>query len=166
MNDPHSSACDEILLGRYLDGDLVGAEKEQIEAHLGMCRQCRRHVAAMDAFSRNFRDRVQQVTESVDYVTLEKQVLNKALRQYRSQSGFWGFIPALKYTLPAAVTLGMLIFFAYSHYMVDPRPAPSAIINSFTGSISSVMIFETPERRETILWYQEDQTLESEPDAV
>lgn len=166
MNDPHSNTCDETLLGRYLDGDSGAAEKAQIEAHLEMCRQCRSHVAALHAFSRNFKDRVQQVTESVDYISLEKQVLNKARRQYRSQNGFLGLIAALKYTLPAAVTVGMLIFFGYSHYMVNPRPAPSAIINSFTGSISSVMIFETPERRETILWYQEDQNLESEPDAV
>jgi hypothetical protein len=44
--------------------------------------------------------------------------------------------------------------------------APSAIINSFTGSMSSVMIFETPETRQTILWYKEDADVESEHNAV
>jgi hypothetical protein len=32
--------------------------------------------------------------------------------------------------------------------------------------MSSVMIFETPETRQTILWYNEDTDVESEPDAV
>jgi len=166
MTIPYSNACDEILLDRYLDGDLDAGEKTRMEAHLEDCRQCRRQVAAMAAFSQDLRDRVQQAADSVDFMALEKKVLNKALRQHGSRGGFSTFIASLKYTIPVTVTAGLLFFFAYSNYLVQPVPVPSAIINSFTGSMSSVMIFETPETRQTILWYTEDTDVEREPNAV
>jgi anti-sigma factor RsiW len=166
MTHPYSNACDEILMERYLDGDLEAGEKARMENHIAECRQCCRQVAAFRAFSQDLRTRVQHVTDSVDFVALEKQVLNKALRQYRTRGVFSRFIGSLKYTLPAAVTAGLLLFFVYSNFVVKPAPVPSAIINSFTGSMSSVMIFETPETRQTILWYHEDTDMESEQNAV
>jgi len=166
MTHPYSNTCDEILLDRYLDGDLDAGEKARMETHIETCRQCRRQVAALKVFSQDLRNRVQHVTESVDFVALEKQVLNKALRQYRSRGGFSRFIASFKYTIPATVTAGLLLFFVYSNFVVKPTPVPSAIINSFTGSMSSVMIFETPETRQTILWYNEDTDVESEQNAV
>ena len=166
MTHPYSNACDETLLDRYLDGDLDAGEKARLETHIEACRQCRSQVASLKAFSQDLRNRVQHVTDSVDFVALEKQVLNKALRQHRSRGGFSRFIASLKYTIPATVTAGLLLFFAYSNFVVKPPPVPSAIINSFTGSMSSVMIFETPETRQTILWYNEDTDVESEPNAV
>ena len=166
MTTPYSNACDEILLDRYLDGDLDTGEMTRMEAHLGGCRRCRRQVAAMAALSQDLRDRVQQATDSVDFMDLEKKVLSKALRQHGSRGGFYTFFASLKYTIPVTVTAGLLFFFAYSNYMVQSAPVPSAIINSFTGSMSSVMIFETPETRQTILWYTEDTDVESEQNAV
>jgi anti-sigma factor RsiW len=166
MIQPYSNACDESLLDRYLDGELHADEVAQMEAHIAGCRQCRRQVASLRSFSQNLRHRVQYATESVDFVALEKEVLNKALRQHRSRGGFSRFVASLKYTIPATVTAGLLLFFVYSNYMRKPPSVPSAIINSFTGSMSSVMIFETPETRQTILWYTEETDVESEPDAV
>jgi len=166
MNQPYLNACDEILLDRYLDGDLEAGEMAQIEAHISGCLECRRHVSTLATFSQSLRDRVKHATDSVDFVALEKQVLNKALRQYRSRGSVSRFIASLKYVIPATVTAGLLLFFAYSNYVLKPPPAPSAIINSFTGSMSSVMIFETPETRQTILWYTEETDVESEPNAV
>ena len=166
MTNSYLNACDEILLDRYIDADLDAGEKARMEVHLERCRQCRRQVAAMAAFSQDLRDRVQQVTDSVDFTALEKQVVNKALGRHRSRSGFSTFIASLKYTIPTTVAAGLLIFFAYSNYVVQPAPVPSAIINSFTGSMSSVMIFETPETRQTILWYHEETDVESERNAV
>jgi len=166
MTHPYADACDEIRLDRYLDGDLDAGEMAQMEAHIAGCLQCRRQLAALTAFSHNLRDRVHDAANSVDFVALEKQVLNKALRQYRSRGGLSRFIASLKYTIPATVTAGLMLFFAYSNYVLKPPPLPSAIINSFTGSMSSVMIFETPETRQTILWYTEETDVESEPNAV
>lgn len=166
MANPYASGCDEILMDRYLDGNLELEEKAQMTAHLERCPQCRRQVAAMTTFAEDFHDRVQHVTDSVDFIALEKQVLTKALRQHRSRVGSSTFLASLKYTLPAAVTAGLLLFFAYTNFVAEPAKVPSAIIKSFTGSMSSVMIFETPETRQTILWYNEvtDEESEQNPD--
>lgn len=112
MTHPFADACDEIRLDRYLDGDLDAGEMAQMEAHIAGCLQCRRQLAALTAFSQNLRERVHDAANSVDFVALEKQVLNKALRQYRSRGGLSRFIASLKYTIPATVTAGMLLFFA------------------------------------------------------
>ncbi len=165
MTRSYPNDCDETRLDRYLEGELAAGEKARMEAHFEACQPCRRQAAAMATFSQDFRDRVQHAAESVNYVALEKQVLTKALRQHRSRSGFSRFVASLKYAVPVAMTAGLLIFFAYSHFRVKPAPLPSAIINSFTGSMSSVMIFETPETRQTILWYTEDTNVESEQHA-
>jgi anti-sigma factor RsiW len=166
MTHPDANTCDEMLLDRYLDDDLDTIDKAQVEAHVARCRQCRRQVAALQAFSQKLRDRVQHAADSVDFVDLEKQVLNKALRQHRFRGGFSRFVDSLKYTLPATAAAGLLLFFAYSNYVIQPPPVPSAIINSFTGSMSSVIILETPETRQTILWYNEDPDVESDQNAV
>ena len=166
MTQPYSSACDGILLDRYLDGDLGAEEKAQMTAHLDGCPNCRRQVAAMTAFSKGLCDRVEQAADSVDFMALEKQVLIKALRPQRSAGGFSKFVAALKYTIPVAATACLVLFFVYPDFRANPSPAPSAIINSFTGSVSSVMIFETPEKRQTILWYNEEPDVESDQNAA
>jgi predicted anti-sigma-YlaC factor YlaD len=166
MTTGHTNNCDETLLYRYLDGVLPPDEQRRLVDHLDSCRSCRRQVASMADFSQGLRDRVRQATETVDFTALEKDVLNKALHQYRQQGQGSAFITFLKYTIPATVAAGLLVFFGYSHFLAQPAQAPSAIINSFTGSMSSVMIFETPETRQTILWYKEDADVESEHNAV
>lgn len=166
MTHPNLNTCDENLLNRYLDNDLDTAEKAQVEAHVANCRQCSRQLATLTTFSQDLCDRIRYATDSVDFVALEKQVLNTALRHHHPRGGRSRFVASLKYTIPAAITAGLLLFLAYSNQVLESPPAPSAIINSFTGSMSSVMILETPETRQTILWYNEDTELESEPNAV
>jgi anti-sigma factor RsiW len=166
MTQTRSTECNDSLLCRYMDGDLLPAEAAQVNDHLGGCHQCRRQVAAMNRFSKDFCGRVQQAADDVDFMALEKSVLNKALRQRQPRGALTSFFTSMKYTIPATVAAGLLIFLSYSHFMPQPASAPSAIINSFTGSMSSVMIFETPETRQTILWYNEDTNVESEHDAV
>lgn len=166
MNQAQSTGCNDNLLCRYMDDDLLPAERAQVKKHLNGCPQCRQQVAAMHRFSKHLCDRVRQAADEVDFTALEKSVLNKALRQRQPRGGWSTFFASLKYTIPATVTAGLLFFFGYSHYMSEPVTAPSAIINSFTGSMSSVMIFETPDTRQTILWYNEDSIVESENDAV
>lgn len=165
-SDPYLRACDGILLDRYLDGDLSAEEAVQMKMHLADCPICRRQAAVMNAFSQGFRDQVEQAAESVDFVAIEKQALTSALGQHRSRGALSTFLASLKYILPAVATAGLLLFFAYPDLMDESAPVPSAIINSFTGSVSSVMIFETPETRQTILWYNEDPDVESDQNAV
>lgn len=167
MTNIPSNSCDDALLIRYLDGDLGPDEKKGMEDHLQRCETCRRQLAFFSDFSQDLREHVQRETDGVDFSPLEKEVIHKALYQHRLKRGPSRFIASLKFAVPAAAVACLLLFFTYTRFMVDPVPAqPSAIINSFTGSMTSVMIFETPETRQTILWYHEEPDTESEHHAI
>lgn len=166
MTHPQYDACDEQRLNRLMDGDLGVDEMARMEAHLARCGHCRRQAAAMAAVSQHLRDRVRQATAQVDFASLEKSVLNRARRRRHHSGVGRNWLTALKVGLPAAVTAGLLLVLAYTHFLGQPAPAPSAIINSFTGPMSSVMIFETPETRQVIIWYKEELQAEGDSNAV
>jgi hypothetical protein len=166
VTDPYAKTCDDVRLNLYLDGDLGDSETAWMEAHLKDCPSCRRQAATLTAFAQAFRERVHQAADTVDFVGLEKKILTQTLPRHRPPSRLLTFMASMKYILPATLAAGVLIFFVYANYMVKPAPVPSAIINSFTGSVSSVMIFETPETRQTILWYNEATDMEGEHDAL
>lgn len=154
MNTPLESPCDGLLLSRYQDGQLDAEEKARAEVHLGACAACRKEIELLSFFSRECRHRIDMATDAVDFSEIEKSVIVKALRQNRSPMGSTWF-SVLKVLVPAAVLAGILLFVGYWQFKEPSVTAPSAIINSFTGSTSSVMIFETPNTHQTILWYNE-----------
>ena len=162
MTTDEAIHCDDVLLNRYYDGDLDGDQARRFETHLDECGHCRQRLSAMEAIADRVRMRIQDATEAQDYTALEKTVLTTALRDRRSAKGLSRVPASLKFAIPATVVAGVLLFFGYFHIFPNSPPAPSAIINSFTGSMSSVMIFETPKTRQTILWYSEGVDAKSE----
>lgn len=167
MTNIQSNGCDDAFLIRYLDGDLDPDEVKRMEDHLQHCETCQRQLDFFSAFSQDFKAHVQRETDGVNFSPLEKEVIHKALYQHRLKRGPWNVIASLRFVVPAVAVACLLLFFGYTRFMVDPGPAaPSAIINSFTGSMTSVMIFETPETRQTILWYHEEPDTESEHNAT
>ena len=168
MSDPFSKSCDDVRLNLYLDGELGKNESEWMDAHLKDCTSCRKKAATTVAFTRAFRRRVQDAADTVDFVALEKEVIKKTLPRYVPPNAFMGFWNAMKYIIPAALSAGFLLFYIYTHYIDNPAPVPSAIIESVSGTVSSIMIFEAPGTRETIVWFTEktDTDMESEHDAL
>ncbi|PIE66839.1 MAG: hypothetical protein CSA23_07145 [Deltaproteobacteria bacterium] len=166
MNQAPSDACDEMRLNRYLDDDLNPEERQYMAEHLQKCRHCRHCRETLESFSKRARSRIEMAGRRVDFTALEKRVLTEVLQSRHRNNGLSRFMARLKYVVPATVAAGLLIFFVYSQYWMRPEPVPSAIINSFTGSMSSVMIFETPETHQTVLWYNEAPDVENDQDAV
>ena len=165
MTDSSTETCDDVRLNLYLDGELGANETAWMQAHIKDCSACRKKAATLVAFTRAFRRRTQDAADTIDFVALEKQVIKKTLPRYLTRSPLSGLLNALKVAVPSTLLAGFVLFFIYTHYIAPPVSVPSAIINSFTGSVSSVMIFETPETRETILWYNDDTDPESDHDA-
>lgn len=165
MTDPYTKTCDEVRLNLYLDGELGDNETQWMDAHLKDCTVCRQKAKTIVAFTHAFRQRVKDSADLIDFKILEKEVLKKTLPRYVPRSIFGNILDALKFLGPIAIIAGFLIFFIYTRYIADSAPAPSAIIDSFTGNVESLMIFET-ESQETILWYNEKTDPESERDAL
>ena len=159
------SPCDADLLNRYPDGQLDPDEKAQFEEHLAGCESCRREIELLAFFSQEFRRRIDLSAESIDFTALEKEVVVKAVRQHRPTNGS-PLRTVMKVVVPAVATTSLLLGVVYWQFTRPSDQVPSAIINSFTGPISSVMIFETPNTHQTILWYNEATDAESEKNAV
>lgn len=165
MTDPYTKTCDEVRLNLYLDGELGDNESQWMDAHLKDCAVCRQKAKAIVAFTQALRQRVQDSVDLVDFKILEKEVLKKTFPHHMPRSIFGNIFDALKFLGPIAIIAGILLFFIYTRYIADPAPAPSALIDSFSGKVDSLMIFET-ENKETILWYNEKTDPESGRDAL
>jgi hypothetical protein len=165
MTEPLDKTCDEVRLSLYLDGELGENETGWMDAHLKDCAVCHQKAATTVAFAQAFRRRVKAAADTIDFVALEKQVIKRTLPRYVPRSALVSFLDAMKIGIPALLVAGGLLFFIYTQYIANPEPEPSAIIHSFTGSVSSVMVFETAETRDTILWYQTETDMQNEHDA-
>lgn len=156
MTDPHSTACDGTFPDRYLAGELDAGEQTRLDAHLADCAACRLQIAAIQAFSKDFREWVRQACDAVDFVALEKYVLTSVLFQHRRPSRVVNLVGTLKYIVPILLAVGLLIVFANFTFFFDKSAPPSsAIIDAFSGPVSSVLIYEAPETGQTILWFHE-----------
>ena len=146
--------CDEALLSRYIDGETAPEDTRQIERHLPHCPGCRQFVQQQGQLARQLRREVTAARQAVDFDRLERQITGAAAAR-RWQPRHW--LLSWKLWLPVAATAAVGLFFFTS--LFQPPPAgPSAIINSFTGKVSSVMILETPQRHHTVIWYSEEST--------
>jgi len=155
MKKDHTE-CDPILLGRFLDQELGPDQHARVEKHLRDCLSCQKAARNQRAFADLLNAKVGKAVSLTDFDHLERQVLARVRDR---QAPWWqeavSLIFSRKILIPAATMAAVLtLFFSY------PRPpaqisGPSAIINSFTGDISSVMILETPKSRQTIIWFDE-----------
>jgi RNA polymerase sigma-70 factor (ECF subfamily) len=164
--DPPSTICDGTFPDRYLAGEIGAGERTQLKAHLADCGACRRQMAAILAFFKSFRERVRHTCNAVDFVALEKSVLTNVIYQHRHPGRSVNLVGTLRYVIPIVVAAGLLILFANSSFFFDKTAPPSsAIIDAFSGPVSSVMIYEVPETGQTIVWFHESPDAQGEPHA-
>ncbi len=85
---------------------------------------------------------------------------------------FWeklaGRLPSGRILVPVSSLAMLLILclalFRYTYF--TDESGPSAIVDSFTGNVTSVVIIETPESRQTIIWFSETPDLAGDQDEV
>jgi anti-sigma factor RsiW len=147
--------CDEELIGRYLDGEISQEEYDRIGRHLTDCPSCQKILRDNQGISTVFREVLGREVSQADFADLE----TRALGQIRQKENPWWeriFKPAFsaKLLLPASAIAALILFFAIARGPATIS-GPSAVIEAFSGEVSSVMIIETPESRQTILWYKE-----------
>lgn len=147
--------CDEELIGRYFDGEVSEEEYDRIGRHLKDCSSCQKILQDNQAISTVFRDNLEREVSQADFGVLETRVLDQ-IRQ--KENPWWKRIAkrfsSIRILIPATALAALILFFAITR---EPTTisGPSAIIEAFSGEVSSVMIIETPKSRQTIIWYKE-----------
>jgi anti-sigma factor RsiW len=167
-SDNNPNPCDPERLSRYHDDELTFQDREQVEAHLETCPVCRSMLADFNRLSHMTREHADRSLAAFDSEALTQGVLTRMPRSPRAPVNWRSWFKPSRLFLPVAVTVLALAIY------IIPRPfrsestgaPPSAIINSFTGAVTSVMLFETPNTHQTIIWISEDATTNGEDDAV
>ncbi|KPJ78261.1 MAG: hypothetical protein AMJ54_04670 [Deltaproteobacteria bacterium SG8_13] len=153
-----SEQCNQELLSLYIDGEMSPEESRQVDRHLQHCRACRQYVQQQAELAQRLRREVSVARQGVDFQRLEKRIVDQAGGQPSLQDRFRQTLFSWKLILPAAAAAALVLFFFTNLFQLQPPAAsgPSAIINSFTGKVSSVMILETPQSHHTVIWYREE----------
>lgn len=169
------TSCDQALLNRFMDGEVTSEEHRRVTVHLEHCPACRKALDENRRLSHLLQAKVRRTLDDADLQEIETGVYRRldAYREKRKHAG-----GALRWPLPVHLTLPkrvllpaavgvaavvMMVVVLFSR--PGPVTSPSAIVQSFQGSVTSVMILETPISRETILWFSEKGlTQEGRPD--
>jgi anti-sigma factor RsiW len=139
-----------------MDGELGTDEMAQVQRHLEDCPACQREFRELKAISTRFKSELDSVLSKVYPLNLEQQVWEQIQKK---RVPWWTRLGDLlvtkRFLVPATAVAAMFILF----FMLIGHPTqvsgPSAIVDSFSGEISSAMILETPRSRQTIIWFTE-----------
>lgn len=153
--------CDQnlvdLLYDQELDQELDEREEVRLKEHLETCPSCRRALKENQALSKLFEADVANAVLNTSFENIENRVMDKI----RSRNlPWWRSIPDLltpkRILLPGAALAALLVVSIF--YFPGPRSinsGPSALVSSLGGETASVMIFETPNTRHTIIWFEE-----------
>lgn len=147
--------CNEELIGRYLDGEVSQEEHDGISRHLKDCLSCQKILEDNQSISTVFRDTLKIESSHAGFAVLKTRVLDQ-IRQ--KENPWWKRLAkrfsSIRILIPATALAALVLFFAIPRSPTTISD-PSAIVEAFSGDVSSVMIIETPKSRQTIIWYKE-----------
>ncbi len=153
--------CDQnlvdLLYDQELDQELDEREVVRLKEHLETCPSCRQAMKENQALSKVFNAGFANVVLNTSLENIEDRVMDKI--QSRSLP-WWRKIPDLltpkRMLLPAtALTALLVVAILYYPGSRSLNDGPSALVSSLGGETASVMVFETPNTRHTIIWFEE-----------
>ena len=155
MTKNPKNGCDPTLIDRFFDGELGPEEHEGVRRHIADCPSCQRALRENREISTLFRDGLNRELSRTDTGELEERVVALV----RKKGAPWWkkvieMFPQKRLFIPATAVAAVALFLTLTRQPA-PTPDPSAIVKSFSGDISSVMIIEAPQSRQTIIWYSE-----------
>ncbi|MCP4103987.1 MAG: zf-HC2 domain-containing protein [Desulfobacteraceae bacterium] len=154
----NKNKCDKDLLNRFFDQELEPGEHTRVSEHLKHCSSCQNALQDSQSLSALFTETFDRKLSQADLGRIEKNVTelvqNKRELLWIKLKSMFG---SEKFLIPASVTAAVFVIF-FSIIGYNPSvPGPSALVKSCTGDVSSLMIIETPESRQTIIWFNETQ---------
>ena len=108
------------------------------------------------------RELTDRAVRQTDFTGLKQQILSRfnetASMNKRMWRGSWLKTPILKPAFTAAVLIAFIVAFStYKRieYNRDIGMEPVVTIQSFSGEVTEVVIFQSPQKRQTVIWFQE-----------
>ena len=151
-NLPH---CDSELISRYYDEELDQVERSQVESHILVCPSCNQILEDLKEISDQYGAHLERQSVGINTQETEKHVLD---RLRRSEAPLWARVKETflsKKILVSATATACVALLLITVSRVPVPDSPSAIVTSVSGDVSSIIILETPETRQTILWFNE-----------
>ncbi len=149
--------CDPSLLSQFHDQELSPDENARVSSHVRDCPQCRKELQDLQAVSSLFKAGLDKELSRASLSRVQRNVLE---RIQKKRDPWWKRLPSFfwsgKFLVPAVATAAVLVvsISVTRHTVVES--GPSAIVSSFAGETSSVMIMETPDSQHTIIMFCED----------
>ncbi len=153
-----NGACEYTYkrIQEYFDGELSSLESDRLKKHLKSCTNCKKWLDEMRSVSRIYKNRMAEFSE-VSGAFAEEAKLIGGINRKKGYSFFsgTGLVFKKRFIIPiAAAAIALFVFFVP---MGNKAVAPSAIVSYFSGNVKDLVIMETPETRQTIIWYQENE---------
>ena len=147
--------CESALIDRFFDAEVSREERARVEAHVADCPECRRRLEANREIGALLLESPEHRLSGKEKTALENRLIERMRndRWWKRTAGDGWLRPRRLVSLAAAVGVLLLAFTFFSK--PDIPAGPSAIVTSFQGEYTSVMIVETPETRNTIIWFDE-----------
>ena len=156
-----SYSCKLEEISRFHDGETYQAETRRIEEHLQECPECRQELTRLREISGKLRQTVEKAHKEMDFQRFEQQILTAARQHTRLRDRLKESLFSWRLAIPAAAAALLIVFFINNLFQPSLSSGPSAIIDSFTGQVKSVMILETTSKRQTVIWYSEENKAEN-----
>ena len=152
------TGCDLQQVDRYRDGELDQEESRSVSAHIADCRRCRAHLDSIDLLGRTFTSRLAAGLDSSSAAGLAERTIRRINGQSVPRPSLLTRIFATrKVWVPAgAMAVALMVAIFFGRFSGAPEPIPSAIIHSFRADTASVMIMETRETHQTVIWFTEE----------
>lgn len=147
--------CKSELISRYLDNELDGEELKRAENHIAGCDSCKIRLSDYKKINAGLNIPLYPQSES-GTAEFENNVIEAIKGKENSGLGNWKeYFFQKRVLVPAGLAVSALLMF-FTVFNEPVPTGPSAIISSLSGPGSSIMIMETPETRQTILWFNEN----------
>ena len=147
--------CDTGLISRYIDNELDGNELVRLKAHIDGCVSCQARIDDYGKISIGLNSLV-ETQPDMPVRALEDNVVESIRKQNNAGLKDWkSAIFSRRMLVPMGVAASIILMFMTFFNNTSPV-GPTAIVSSLSGGGSSVVIMETTETRQTIIWFSEN----------
>jgi hypothetical protein len=155
-----SYKCDTEMISRFYDKELEPDEYIRVKEHIHSCNSCREILNDLENISEQVKEHLSDSVLKTQFAGIEGDVINCI--RHKEKPWFFKLINMLiskKMLVPATAMASIILVFAI-FFRTPVSSGPSAIVSSLSGDSSSVIIMETPNTRQTILWFNEPKLAE------